>query len=115
MVFTVHDEYVVLRLSQENTVPPRLAKLGRRPVEYINYGFEQATYNAAISSFNDWTTYIITYSWDIEMTQCIFRVKQVCLPRLAERPNRLYVIELDMFSGQIVILADRVCTVLTTV
>jgi hypothetical protein len=107
LVAIVRDKYWVLRLSREDTVPPRIAMLGRSPWDLDNYWFsERATYNAAISFYRYWT---------MNITQCIFRVKQLCLLCLAECPERLWFLGLDVFNAQVIIFVDEVCTVPTMV
>jgi hypothetical protein len=93
--------------------------LGRHPLDPKTYWVPGcATHDAAITFYKDWTTNIMTYSWDIEMAQCVFRVKQVHLPHFPATKDtvlrNLWGAGVDMLSGQVVILADGGCTVFTT-
>jgi hypothetical protein len=117
MVALFGNEYWVVRLSQENTFPPRIATLGRHPSDLQTFWFSgPVTHNAAITFFMNLTVNIITYTWDIEMMQCVFGVKRVRLPsHLAPTPDRLSVASLDMFNDQLVIIAGEVCNILTTI
>jgi hypothetical protein len=113
MVIVYDEEFQLMRLSRDMTGPPRVVSLDRNPIEW---GPGVVTPNVTICRYPDWTANIMTYSWDVEMTQCTFHVKNVCLPQMAKSPFRIKNVGLDMANGRIIYLAteDRNFIILDT-
>jgi hypothetical protein len=104
MVMVHDEEFQLMRLSRDMTSPPRVVSLGCNPIEW---GRGMVTPNATICRYLDCTAKIITYSWDVEMMQCTFHVKNVCLPEIAKSPRWLRNVGLDMANGRIIYLATE--------
>jgi len=64
--------------------------------------------------YGDWTAKIITYSWDVNMTDCVLQMKDIRIPEVASFPIELSNIELDMTSGRLVFIYRRNCIILDT-
>jgi hypothetical protein len=108
MVIVHGEEFMLMRLSQEMTSPSCVVSLGRNPIEYNGqWGPGVVTPNATVCKYRDWTAKIMTYSWDVEMTQCTFHVKNVCLPEAAKSPRWLRNVGLDMANGRIIYLSNE--------
>jgi hypothetical protein len=116
MVIVHGEEFLLMRLSRDMIGPLRVASLGRNPIEYDGQWGPGVTRHATICQYYDWTMKIMTYSWDVEMTQCTFHVKNVCLPEFAKNPQRLQNVGLDMANGRLIYLdsEDRNLIILDT-
>lgn len=118
MVVLCKHEFLLMRLSQDPSNPPRVVTLGRDSDETGHTWFSGlVTEDAALALYSDWTAKIITYSWGVEITDCVFRMKHTRIPEVTSCPRRLFNIGLvDMSSERLVFIdCDQNCVVLNTV
>ena len=57
--------------------------------------------DAAFAMCHGSTAKIITYSWDVEMTHRVFRMKQFIIPWVTDCSRRLFNTGIDMASGRL--------------
>jgi len=118
MVILCKHEFLLMRLSQDPSNPPRVVTLGRDSDETGHTWFSGlVTEDAALALYSDWTAKIITYSWGVEMTDCVFRMKHTRIPEVTSCPRWLFNIGLvDMSSERLVFIdRDQNCVFLNTV
>ena len=118
MVILCKHEFLLMRLSQDPSNPPRVVTLGRDSDETGHTQFSGlVTEDAALALYSDWTAKIITYSWGVEMTDCVFRMKHTRIPEVTSCPRWLFNIGLvDMSSERLVFIdRDQNCVFLNTV
>ena len=115
MVNLYKYEFSLIRLPLDLSSPPRIVTLGRNPAE-PGHGWLPGLVreDAALAMYGDWTAKIVTYSWDVEMTHCVFQMKDIRIPEVASFPSELSNIGLDMTSGRLVFIDRRNCIVLDT-
>ena len=105
MVILCDLEFRVIRLPQDRNSPPRIVTLGHDVVGngpgWI-YGLMRG--GAALSMCRDSTAKLITYSWDVEMTHCMFRMKQFKIPWATDCSRRLFNTGLDMAIGRLMFI-----------
>jgi len=117
MVILCTLEYSLIRLPQDPSSPPRIVTLGRDVVDDGRDWFSGLTRgDAAVTICRGSTAKIITYSWDVEMTHCVFRMKQFKIPGVTNCSRRLFNTGLDMASGRLVFSDhQQKCMILDTV
>ena len=115
MVTLYKYEFLLIRLPQDLN-NPHIVTLGRNPAE-PGYGWLPGliTGDAALVRDGYWTAKIITYSWDVDMTECVFQMKDIRIPEVVSFPSELCHIGLDMTGGRLVFIDRRNCIVLDTV
>jgi len=108
-------EFVLIRLPRDLSSPPRIVTFGRNPAE-PGHGWLPGLVrrDAALALYSNWAAKIITYSWDVEMTQCVFQMKDIRIPQVAFYPNDLLNVGLDMASGRFVFIDCWNCIILDT-
>jgi len=115
MVILYKYEFFLIRLPQDISSPPRIVTLGRNPAEPGHRWLPGLIRgDAALAMYGDWTAKIITYSWDVDMTDCVFQMKDIRIPEVASYPIELSNVGLDMTSGQLVFIDRQNCIVLDT-
>jgi len=115
MVILCKYEFFLIRLPKDLSSPPRIVTPGRNPAE-PGHGWLPGLIrgDAALAMYGDWTAKIITYSWDVNMTDCVLQMKDIRIPEVASFPIELSNIELDMTSGRLVFIYRRNCIILDT-
>jgi len=120
MVVLCMLEYLLIRLPQDPDSPPRIVTLGHDVVDdgpgWVS-GLTRS--DAALTMCRDSTAKIITYSWDVEMKHCAFRIKYFTIPGISDCSKRLFNTGLDMASGRLIFIDhhrdQRRCIVFDTV
>ena len=102
MVILCRLEFRVIRLPQDPNSPPCIVTLGRDVVgDGPGWVSGLTRGDAALAMCRDSTAKIITYSWDVEMTHCVFRMKQFKIPGVTDCSRRLFNTGIDMASGRL--------------
>ena len=116
MVILCKLEYLLIRLPQDPN-SPRIVTLGYDAVDDDRDWFSGLTSgDAAVTICRDSTAKIITYSWDVEMTHYVFRVKQFKIPGVTNCSRRLFNTGIDMASGRLMFSDhQQKCMILDTV
>jgi len=116
MVILCKLEYLLIRLPQDPN-SPRIVTVGYDAVDDDRDWFSGLTSgDAAVTICRDSTAKIITYSWDVEMTHYVFRVKQFKIPGVTHCSRRLFNTGIDMASGRLMFSDhQQKCMILDTV
>jgi len=116
MVTLCKLEYLLIRLPQDPN-SPRIVTVGYDAVDDDRDWFSGLTSgDAAVTICRDSTAKIITYSWDVEMTHYVFRVKQFKIPGVTNCSRRLFNTGIDMASGRLMFSDhQQKCMILDTV
>ena len=104
MVIFHRDDYHVLRLSEDTvTNSPLLVPLGCPPSDDGRHWLPGVlNQTAAAATQYDWSLNVVTYSWDVGMTKCTFRIKKAPLPRVTKFVYCYQTVGVDMIRGRIV-------------
>ncbi|KAF9450205.1 hypothetical protein P691DRAFT_810964 [Macrolepiota fuliginosa MF-IS2] len=109
IIFQNGEAYQLVRLSHDSQ-PPLVKLLGHCAADeggpwHLPPPLTGET--AAVALQRDWTMDILTYSWDVEMSQCAFRVKRTQIPKFTKGEEYPRMIGADVISGRVVLLDIR--------
>ena len=117
MVILCDLEYLLIRLPQDPSSPPRIVTLGRDAGDGSGWVSGLTRGDAVFAMCHGSTAKIITYSWDVEMTtHCVSRMKQFKIPGNTDCSRRPFNTGIDMASGRLMFSDhQRKCIVFDTV
>ncbi|KAF9443121.1 hypothetical protein P691DRAFT_809435 [Macrolepiota fuliginosa MF-IS2] len=109
IIFQNGETYQLVRLSRDSQ-PPLVKILGHCAADeggswYLPPPLTGET--VAVALQRDWTLDILTYSWDVEMSQCAFWVKRTQIPKFIKGEEYPEIIGADIISGRVVSLDIR--------